>query len=144
MTDSSELDLLTTSVNRMDPASHTLHGATEFMKGYQVGCAGLHAHLRANTLILCGDKRGRVDGGSMATTTNQRDLLWFYHDLSGSVPALKVADDTQHFPLVSDSCVDRTIAPMVIQRLNAFIPHLFLSPSFPRKRSAVSSTVLVI
>ena len=98
-TDASELDLLTASVDCVDPASRALHGATEFMKVYKVGCAGLHACLRTDTPLLCGDEQGHVDGGSMATTTNHCDLLWFYCDLSGPVPALKVADDTQHFPI---------------------------------------------
>ena len=98
-TDASELDLLTASVDCVDPASRALHGATEFMKVYKVGCAGLHARLRTDTPLHCGDEHGHVDGGSMATTTNHHDLLWFYRDLSGPIPALKVADDTQHFPI---------------------------------------------
>ena len=45
-TDASELDLLTASVDCVDPASRALHGATEFMKVYNVGRAGLHARLK--------------------------------------------------------------------------------------------------
>jgi hypothetical protein len=45
--------------------------------------------------------RAHTDGGSMATTTNRKEYLWDYRDLSPEErrPVLRVADSRAHHPI---------------------------------------------
>ena len=95
----SEMELLTACVNQVDPASRALYGAEEQMRVYKIDRTELHRRLNAEEALLQGDERGHADGGSMATTTHRKDLIWYYKDFSTRGPTLKVADDHPHYAI---------------------------------------------
>lgn len=98
-TNCSEMELLMACVNRVDPASRALYGAEEQMSVYKIDHMELHRHLSTEEALLWGDKRGHANGGSMATTTHRKDLLWYYREFPSQGPTLKVADDHPHYAI---------------------------------------------
>jgi hypothetical protein len=95
----SEHELLTPCVEATDPASCALHA-------FGVNNHAMHLSVCKMYQRICEEQHGsatpthaHLDGGSMATTTDDLSLLWHFHPFAYKlgIPALKVADNHKHY-----------------------------------------------
>ena len=98
--DCSEQELLTACVDAVDPASRALNAFEVKRHQLKLSVCEMYRRIRQEDLANGTRIRAHVDGGSMATTTDDASLLWHFKAFSTStrVPALKVADDYSHYP----------------------------------------------
>jgi hypothetical protein len=91
-----------------------------------------YTNLRSTDSFLQFPLRAHFDGGSMATTTDQRQYLWFYRDYNETErpQTLQVADNHKHHPVgFGFLCIPTTTGSCFIRCLHTpTLPATIVSP----------------
>ncbi len=116
-----------------------LHQFKVDLLSMDISAVDYYQYLQVSTVELSPTipPRGHVDGGALATTTDRKNYLWAYHELSeeerSHVPRLRVADNTVHVPtgvgFLKVPCEKNGTTKFVRSYYTPEIPATILSPN---------------
>jgi len=98
----SDVDSLTTCIDPLDTGTRALYALDLHLREVTTTRSQYYRQLRTDEPALGSSApvRAHMDGGAMASTTDRLDFLWHlvWFEKDRRTPALRVADDHDHFP----------------------------------------------